>query len=55
MTALLSLGLLLSHSIAQGGGTEEVLQVDPKAKAQRLSGAGSTVAAPTWGSAYKVR
>jgi hypothetical protein len=46
MTALLLLGLPLSHSIAQGGGAEEVLPVDPKATAQRLSGAGSTFAAP---------
>ena len=46
MTALLSLGLLLTYSIAQSRGAEKVLQVNPKATTQRLSGAGSTFAAP---------
>lgn len=46
MTALLSLGLLLAHSGAQGRGAEEVFTINPKATTQRLTGAGSTFAAP---------
>ena len=45
-TALLSLGLLLAHSGAQGRGAEEVFTVNPTGAARTLNGAGSTFAAP---------
>lgn len=54
-TALLSIGLLLTHPGAQGRGAEEVFRINPTGATQSLSGAGSTFAAPivkAWLQAY---